>query len=138
MVKEVQFKAMDDSVEPTPMIHVKKLTVKPETDTTTETTFTGTLSSTTFKGFSIEIEKLGISSKSDYMKVQALMDLALNGKGIQITTKETIILDGESFDEIFHYFDCTGAPPEKTTNSGNEYSTEKYTFASPRRENGTV
>jgi len=136
MVKQVQFKTMDGRIE-TDMIHVKKLTVKPETDTSSETTFTGTLSSTTFKGYSIEIERLGIMTKDDYMKLQEIMETALT-KGIQITTKETVTLGNETFDEIFHYFDCTGAQPEKTTNPGNEYSSEKYTFASPRRENGTV
>lgn len=136
MVKQVQFKTMDGSIE-TDMIHVKKLTVKPETDTSSETTFTGTLSSTTFKGYTIEIERLGIMTKDDYMKLQQIMETALT-KGIQITTKETVTLGNETFDEIFHYFDCTGAQPEKTTNPGNEYSNEKYTFASPRRENATV
>ncbi|MBR3140369.1 MAG: hypothetical protein IKF11_05845 [Methanobrevibacter sp.] len=136
MVKQVQFKTMDGRIE-TDMIHVKKLTVKPETDTSSETTFTGTLSSTTFKGFSIEIERLGIMTKDDYMKLQQIMETALT-TGIQITTKETVTLGNETFDEIFHYFDCTGADPEKTTNPGNEYSSEKYTFSSPRRENGTV
>ena len=136
MVKQVQFKTMDGRIE-TDMIHVKKLTVKPETDTSSETTFTGTLSSTTFKGFSIEIERLGIMTKDDYMKLQQIMETALT-TGIQINTKETVTLGNETFDEIFHYFDCTGADPEKTTNPGNEYSSEKYTFSSPRRENGTV
>lgn len=135
MVKEVQFKSMDGSIE-TPMLHVKKLTVKPETDSSSETTFSGTLSSTTLKGFSIEIEKLGVIKKEHYINLQKLLDLALT-EGIQITTKETISFEGETFDEIWHYPRAKGSM-EKTTNPGNEHTNEKYSFTASERQNGTV
>ena len=129
VVKQVLFKYGNDETE---VFNVTKVNVKTETEDSQEATFSGTLSSFTITGYSIDIERIALESKEKYKKLIDICDHAAN-EGIQITTMEERLIGDESFVEKIHYFDCKGSG-EVEISPGNTYTTEKLSFKASSRK----
>lgn len=128
-VKEVLFKFGNDETE---VFNVTSLSVSTETEDEQTATFSGTLSSFTVTGYTIEIERIVLENKEKYKKLLEIMDHASN-EGIQITTREERVIGDESFVETIHYFDCKGSGDVEIS-PGNTYTTESMSFKASSRE----
>lgn len=128
-VKEVLFKFGNEETE---VFNVTSLSVSTETEDEQTATFSGTLSSFTVTGYTIEIERIVLENKEKYKKLLEIMDHASN-EGIQITTREERVIGDESFVETIHYFDCKGSGDVEIS-PGNTYTTESMSFKASSRE----
>ena len=123
--KQVQFKYGDLESE---VFNVTSFSSKSETDTTSEPTFSGTLTSSTVTGYTVDIERIQLETKEQYDKLDEIIGYA-KGDGIQITTMEVKRPAGaEPFRIIKNYFGCVADSPEVQINPGNDFTTEKMSF----------
>ena len=132
--KQVQFKYGDLESE---VFNVTSFSSKSETDTSSESTFSGTLTSSTVTGYTIDIERIQLETKEQYDKLDEIIGYA-KGEGIQITTMEIKRPTGaEPFRIIKNFFGCVADSPEVQINPGNEFTTEKMSFKSSEMQKDT-
>ena len=120
--KQVQFKYGDLESE---VFNVTSFSSKSETDTTSESTFSGTLTSSTITGYTVDIERIQLETKEQYDQLDTIIGYAKD-QGIQITLMEIKRPTGaEPFRTIKNFFGCVADSPEVAIKPGNDFTTEK-------------
>ena len=80
--KQVQFKYGDLESE---VFNVTSFSSKSETDTTSESTFSGTLTSSTITGYTVDIERIQLETKEQYDQLDTIIGYAKD-QGIRKNT----------------------------------------------------